>query len=149
MTFDCVSSSLDIFQLISIRFSLSHLTEIHLNIISPKNENLSSNFLNSLIDFLQEFPNLETFSNINRELDAEIVCLLAPYRIKHLYTKINRTKDIKIILQRRFNTLSTLHFQTNIISKNYFRKIRKWLFNKQISFASSADFYSIHLWFQY
>lgn len=101
--------------------------------------------ITSIVGLLKEAPNIHTLQSYNRTINSEVICAIVPHHVKHLKIKIDRIKDMKIILEQ-LDHLSSVIFQYPVYSLNYPPNIIKWLKQRGKSFTFWCNLSHIHLW---
>jgi len=130
-------------QFFSTLFNLSHLLKISLNIYFDKDSTWY--IMNAIINLLDEAPNLHTFHNHNKSVNAEMICSIVPRHVKYLQVNINWINDMKIIVEQ-LDHLSSITFQFSTYSPNRSKKFVKWLMQRKTSFTFWANSLCLHIW---
>jgi hypothetical protein len=135
---------IDSLQFLSPLLDLTHLVKISLKIYF--NTDYASYTITAIIGLLKEMPNIHTLQSCNRTINSEIICAIIPRHVKHLKVKIDRIKDMKMILEQ-LHHLSSVIFQYPVCTLDYPTYIVKWLKQRRKSFTFWCNLSHIHLWF--
>ncbi|CAF1266176.1 unnamed protein product [Adineta ricciae] len=127
-----------------IAIDLSRIVKVSLNIYFDQ-DSRHQVVIDALNDVFQRMPNIHTVYNMNRTVNAKILCSIVPSHIQHLQTKVKEIHQMKIILQH-FQCLSSVEFDFLACSPHFPKTIIKWLKKKQILFEFYCTQYSLQLW---
>jgi hypothetical protein len=132
--------SIDSLQFLPPLLNLTHLVKISLKICFDTDYTITA-----IAGLLKEAPNIHTIQSYHRTINPQIICTIVPRHVKDLKVKIDRIKDMKMILEQ-LDHLSSVTFQYPVYSLNYPPNIIKWLKQRGKSFTFWCNLSRIHLW---
>jgi hypothetical protein len=130
-------------QFLSTLFNPLHLVKISLNIYFDKES--AWYIINDIVNLLEQAPNIHTFHNNNKSVNAKIICAIVPRHVKHLQVKMDRINDMKMIV-KQLDHLSSITFQFANESPNRCQELVEWLSQRKKLFTFRGNPIGLHLW---